>query len=79
MPSKKTSHVCPSCSGKTGEAGHLCVPISKKDEKCSWCGALIPNERHLCCDKVQELAYICNSCGRTAVSADHLCKPIKIK
>ena len=70
---------CPTCKEKTGHDGHLCVPVSKKDESCDWCGSLIVSERHLCHDKVKELAFICNSCGRTAVSAEHLCKPKKIK
>ncbi|MEE8360106.1 MAG: hypothetical protein V3S04_04195 [Candidatus Omnitrophota bacterium] len=71
-------HVCSTCNKPT-EDGHLCVPTEKKDEKCDWCGALIPNPRHLCSDKVKELSYICNSCGRTAVKAEHLCDPQKIK
>ena len=77
--SPKTEHVCPTCMESTGEHGHLCVPGSHHDEKCEWCGALIPDERHLCNDKVKELSYICNSCGRTAVSAEYLCNPKKIK
>jgi flavin-binding protein dodecin len=72
-------HVCPTCMQETGASGHLCVPTGKKDEQCDWCGALIPDERHLCNDKVKELAYICNTCGRTAVSAEHLCSPKKIQ
>ena len=76
---EKNDHACPTCMESTGEHGHLCVPGTIHDEKCSWCGALIPDERHLCNDKVKELAYICNSCGRTAVSAEHLCSPKKIK
>lgn len=71
-------HVCPTCMHTT-EEGHLCVPVKKKDTACDWCGALIPDERHLCNEKVKELAYICNSCGRTAVRADYLCKPKKIE
>ena len=69
---------CPTC-GKSTERGHMCVPVSKEDEKCEWCGSLIVNERHLCGSKVKELKYICNSCGRTAVSAEFLCKPEEIK
>ena len=71
-------HTCSTCN-KSTEGGHLCVPTDKKDEKCDWCGALIPNERHLCNEKVKELSYICNSCGRTAVKAEYLCDPKKIK
>lgn len=70
---------CPTCMQKSGSTGHMCVPASKKDEKCSWCGAMIPTERHLCNEKVKELAYICNSCGRTAVKAEYLCQPKKIE
>jgi hypothetical protein len=70
---------CPTCKQQVNEDGHLCVPTSKKDEKCTWCGSLIANARHLCNDKVKELAYICNSCGRTAVDSKHLCQPEKIK
>ncbi|MGA1825152.1 MAG: pyridoxamine 5'-phosphate oxidase family protein [bacterium] len=71
--------ICPTCLENGGDSGHLCVPVDKKDETCSWCGSLIVNERHVCNEKVKELAYICNSCGRTAVRADHLCKPKKIE
>lgn len=74
----ETGKTCPTCKQRAKEHGHLCVPATKKDEKCNWCGSLILNERHLCKDKVQELSYICNSCGRAAVSADYLCKPSKI-
>jgi len=74
----QAQHVCPTCMQPTGEHGHLCVPVHSHDEKCDWCGALIPDERHLCDTKVRELAYICNSCGRTAVSAEHLCNPVRI-
>jgi hypothetical protein len=73
------TRTCPTCKGAVSQAGHLCVPVASKDEKCDWCGALIPNQRHLCNDKVKALSYICNSCGRTAVSPDHLCQPQKIK
>ncbi|OGS22427.1 MAG: hypothetical protein A2252_08995 [Elusimicrobia bacterium RIFOXYA2_FULL_39_19] len=76
---KNHEHKCPTCKGHSGDAGHLCIPATQKDENCDWCGALIPNERHLCNDKVKELMYICNSCGRAAVSPDYLCKPKKIK
>jgi len=79
MSQEKNSGHCPTCKSQAGKQGHLCVPVAKKDEKCSWCGALIPNERHLCEKKVKELAYICNSCGRTAVNAEYLCQPKKIK
>lgn len=71
-------NTCPTCMHATHE-GHLCAPVNKKDTQCDWCGALIPNERHLCNKKVKELAYICNSCGRTAIRAEHLCNPQKIK
>jgi hypothetical protein len=75
---KKVSHACPTCHQKVGEAGHLCSP-GDKHESCDWCGALIPDARHLCNKKIKELAYICNSCGRTAVQADFLCEPKKVK
>ncbi len=70
--------ICPTCNRETGPEGHLCVPAGESEKKCEWCGALIPNERHLCSEKVKELAYICNTCGRTAVRAEHLCSPEKI-
>lgn len=72
------SEKCPTCSKDAGSHGHLCVPVKQHDKECDWCGALIPDARHLCEDKVRELAYICNSCGRTAVSAEYLCSPKKI-
>lgn len=79
MPKSKTKKdTCPTCIQPAGESGHLCVPAIKKDEKCEWCGALIANQRHLCSDKVKDLAYVCNGCGRTAVSAEFLCHPTKI-
>jgi len=74
-----SDHFCPTCHQSAGDSGHMCVPELGRDKKCDWCGALIPDERHLCDGKVKELAYICNSCGRTAVKAEHLCKPEKIK
>ena len=70
--------MCPTCLQPTGEDGHLCVPVGKKDKKCEWCGSLILDERHLCNDKIKQLAYICNTCGRTAVKAEHLCNPKKV-
>jgi len=73
-----SEHICPTCK-QSSESGHMCVPVSKKDKRCEWCDALIPNERHLCSAKVKELTYICNSCGRTAVKAEYLCKPERIK
>jgi len=72
-------HVCPTCHSSTGASGHLCVPTKVDDLKCDFCGSLIPDERHLCDDKVKELAYVCNTCGRTAISAEHLCDPKKIE
>ena len=78
MPENKGDK-CPTCKKKINPAGHLCVPRTKKDHSCDWCGSLILNERHMCHDKIKELAYICNSCGRTAVQAEHLCKPTKIQ
>jgi dodecin len=75
----KSDGFCPTCHQMVGKKGHLCVPVTKKDHKCEWCGALIPDERHLCDDKIKELAYICNTCGRTAVSAEYLCSPKKIE
>ncbi len=76
---KQAANICVTCLQPVSEKGHLCVPVTGKDTKCDWCGALIPNERHLCDEKVKELAYICNSCGRTAVRAEFLCSPKKIK
>ncbi|MFH1283107.1 MAG: dodecin domain-containing protein [bacterium] len=75
---EENKEFCPTCQEPVKEGGHLCIPQTYHDEKCDWCGALIPDERHLCSDKAKELAYICNSCGRTAISADHLCNPKKI-
>lgn len=76
---KKPQNFCPTCHQPVGEEGHLCIPVTKKDKKCDWCGALIPDERHLCDDKIKELAYICNTCGRTAIKAEYLCSPKKIE
>jgi len=75
---KKTQNFCPTCQQPAGDGGHMCIPATKKDKICDWCGALIPNERHLCNDKIKELSYICNSCGRAAVKAEYLCSPKKI-
>ena len=72
-------HTCATCGEATCEAGHLCTPVDEEDKTCDWCGAMIVNERHMCHDKLPEVAYVCNSCGRTAVSPEHLCKPEKIK
>ena len=78
--SRKTEeHVCPTCLQPTGEAGHLCVPVNREDQRCEWCGALIADERHLCSGKIKDLSYICNSCCRTAVSPEYLCSPEKIE
>lgn len=76
---KKHEQVCPTCQKKTGEAGHLCVPARLSHKKCDWCGAFIPNVRHLCDKKLRDVTYICNSCGRTAVKPEFLCKPQRIK
>jgi len=76
---KKEHICCPTCLQPTGEDGHLCVPVTKEDTRCEWCGALIVDERHLCNEKVKKISYICNSCGRTAVKAEQLCNPKKIK
>jgi hypothetical protein len=76
---KPHESVCPTCLKPAGPHGHLCVPAAATDETCDWCGSLIPNQRHLCSDKVKEIAYICNSCGRTAVDPEHLCRPETIR
>ena len=73
-----TAHVCQTCLQETGKEGHMCILRSDDDTECEWCGALVPDERHLCDEKVKELAYICNTCGRSAVQAKHLCNPKKI-
>lgn len=70
---------CPTCLQPTGTVGHMCVPVTKEDEQCNWCGALVVDERHLCNEKVKELSYICNTCGCTAVSDEYLCEPRKIE
>ena len=70
---------CPTCQQKITGSGHLCVPVKQEDETCDWCGALMVDKRHLCNDKVKELAYYCNSCGRAAVQAEHLCHPQEIE
>ena len=71
--------VCPTCLRPAGKGGHMCMPVTHKDKRCDWCNALIPDERHLCSDKIKEIAYICNSCGRTAVKAEYLCDPKSVK
>lgn len=76
---KEVSHVCPTCGQHSGPDGHMCYPVSKEDKTCDWCGNVIPDERHLCEQKMKELTYICNSCGRTAVKAEYLCNPVIIK
>ena len=70
---------CPTCKKPVGKDGHMCTPLDKKDKKCTWCGALIVNERHICNEKLQEISYVCNTCGRVAVNAEHLCDPKKIE
>ena len=75
---EKVEHICPTCHQPTSEKGHMCTPVTSDDQECEWCGAMIPDERHLCDDKIKELSYICNSCGRTAVSPEYLCNPSKI-
>lgn len=76
---ENTASTCPTCNQPAGPEGHLCIPKSTKDKTCEWCGALIPDERHLCDEKIKQLSYICNSCGRTAVKAEYLCHPQPIK
>jgi len=76
---EKSPNICPTCLQTTGKEGHMCVPVTKEDKKCDWCGSLIVNERHLCEDKIKEIAYVCNSCGRTAVKEEHLCHPLRLK
>jgi rubrerythrin len=70
---------CPTCLRSTGKSGHMCMPLTQKDKRCDWCKALIPDERHLCNEKIKEITYICNSCGRTAVKAEYLCDPKSVK
>lgn len=74
----ESKHTCPTCLQTTGKDGHLCMPEKATDEKCDWCGSLIPDKRHLCNKKVKEISYVCNSCGRSAVNPEYLCKPQKI-
>lgn len=74
-----TKNICKTCLQPTGEEGHMCVPVTKKDKRCDWCGALIADKRHLCNDKIKDLSYICNTCGRTAVRAEDLCSPKQIE
>ncbi|UCH89992.1 MAG: hypothetical protein JSV49_04950 [Thermoplasmata archaeon] len=71
--------ICPNCSEETCAEGHLCNPKEQEDAKCTWCGSLVINQRHVCGEKAKEMSYICNSCGRLAVKAEHLCKPEKIE
>ena len=71
-------NLCPTCGKETGQQGHMCVPTALEDKRCDWCEALIPDERHLCSEKVKALTYICNSCGRTAVRSEHLCNHVEI-
>ena len=75
---EEKKHICPTCKNPTKEGGHLCMPTTAVDQRCDWCGALIPDNRHFCTDKVKEISYVCNSCGRTAVKEEHLCNPKKI-
>lgn len=75
----KKINECPTCHKDAKESGHLCVPRTLSHKNCNWCGAFIPNARHLCNEKVRELTYICNSCGRTAVKPEFLCSPKRIK
>jgi len=70
-------HKCATC-GKESRGGHLCSPIENTNDKCDWCGSMILNRRHVCKEKVSELAYICNSCGRLAVRPEDLCNPSEI-
>ena len=72
-------HSCPTCGEATCEAGHMCAPVDQDDQTCDWCGAMIVNERHLCAEKLPDVAYVCNSCGRTAVSPQYLCRPQRIE
>lgn len=74
MPKK-----CKTCGKDIGRDGHLCVPLSRRDKTCEWCGALVMDERHICDRKLKKVSFICNSCGRLAVAARYLCKPRKIK
>ena len=39
---------CSTCGEGVGRGGHLCVPVSRKDQTCSWCGSLIMDARHMC-------------------------------
>ncbi len=73
------TRTCATCGKPAGPEGHLCSPGHLEGEPCEWCGAVIPDQRHLCANKVKRLAYICNSCGRTAVRPEHLCRPEKIE
>jgi len=75
---KQEKEKCPTCHKAAHNNGHLCVPRALSHKKCDWCGAFIPNARHLCADKLKDISYICNSCGRTAVRPEYLCHPEKV-
>jgi len=78
MTRNETGHKCKTCKKVVGGDGHLCVPVTRRDSACEWCGALIMDARHMCDQKLKKVSYICNTCGRLAVAAEHLCKPKKI-
>jgi hypothetical protein len=78
MVKKNAVKKCKTCKEPAEVGGHLCVPVSRKDHTCDWCGSLIMDARHMCDTKLKKVSYICNTCGRLAVSAEHLCKPKKI-
>ena len=69
---------CETCGKKVAQNGHLCVPVTRRDETCDWCGSLIMDARHMCDKKLKKIAYICNTCGRLAVSPGYLCKPKRV-
>ncbi len=75
MPKKTAQGKCKTCGSSVTKSGHLCTPVTRKDETCDWCGSLIMDARHMCDKKLKDLSYICQTCGRLAVSPDHLCKP----
>jgi len=76
---KAVKKTCKTCGKTVGRSGHLCVPVTGADHTCDWCGSLIMDARHMCNDKIKDIAYICNSCGRLAVSPKFLCQPKKIR
>ncbi len=72
------SYTCKQCGAIADAPGHLCNPCGDAS-KCSCCGEMNTDTKHVCKDKLAQMKYVCEGCGRVAMEKEHVCKPAEIK